>query len=57
MVNGVISIYLSFVTIKVLEENWNIVYIIYMFIMLFFEGIACYLVGSMVSYIVMGPRL
>ena len=49
MVNGAISIYLSFYTIKVLEESWNPIYIIYMFIMFFFEFISIYLVGQMVS--------
>ncbi|WAQ98548.1 ZDHC2-like protein, partial [Mya arenaria] len=47
MVNGLISICLSLYTIKVLDENWNVVYIFYMGVMLFFEGVATYLSGYM----------
>jgi len=49
LLNGTISIYLSLHTIQVLEERWNVIYILYMGIMIFFFFVAIYLSGYMVS--------
>lgn len=48
MFNGVLSIFLSLYTIKAIEEEWNIVYMFYMAVMIFFEGVSGYVFLSMV---------
>jgi len=50
MMNGAITIYMSLYTLRVLDESWNIVYIIYMGIGLFFEGVSSYISGYMVRF-------
>ncbi|XP_060553590.1 uncharacterized protein LOC132732310 isoform X2 [Ruditapes philippinarum] len=48
MVNGALTIFLSLYTLRVTDEEWNIVYMFYMAVGIFFEGVSSYVFLTMI---------